>query len=613
MKRQIAIVIGVGSMLAGSVVLPLTGCANRGIGPQGGPKDTIGPQIVKMSVENGARNVKSQEMVIHMNEYVTIDGGTDKIMVSPPQQRPPEIKAVGKKIEIKFKEPLKDNTTYTIDFGDQIVDNNEHNPLHDFSYSFSTGPEIDSLEVYGTLINAEDLNPVSGIVIGLHEQLDDSALYTTPFTRIGRTDAEGEFAIRNVKEGTYRLYGLADMSRDYVFQPGEAIAVADDMVSPYISHEVEKDTIGDSVVTMEYFYYEPSDLLLKLYKEDYERLYLQRALRKDRERIDLIFAGSQPTMPTITGLRLERDSLGNDPQWVDVATHSIRQISPRRDTVTLWLSDSAAIKIDTIRMAVTYTKTDSAYRPQQQCDTITAVYRAPIMSERAKKALAQKKERQGLAISSNASSRWNYYDTLRITSPTPIAHYVAEGIRLYQKQDTVETPMECRLVQHDSLGMDIEVEATWKPTMSYVLRIDSAAIGDIYGQYCHQAEYTIQVRSIEEYATMRVIVTPYRPEAMIQLLNSQDKPIREAKAEEKGTVMEHLEAGTYYMRIYMDSNGDGKWTTGEVKSHRQPEEVYYFPKKLTLRANWEFEEHFDWQAVELLRQKPAAIRKDVGK
>jgi len=613
MKQQLIILLIVTGALAGSLLLPLTGCANRGVGPQGGPKDTLGPVVAKMSVPNGARNVKSQQMVIQMNEYVQIEGATDQILVSPPQQRPPEIKAVGKKIEIKFKEPLKDSTTYTIDFGDQIVDNNEKNPLKGYTYSFSTGEQIDSLEVYGTLINAEDLNPISGVVIGLHQQLDDSALYTIPFTRIGRTDADGEFAIRNVKEGTYRLYGLLDQSRDYVFQPGEQVAFADETVTPYISTEVIKDTVGDSVTTLEYFYYEPSNLLLKLFKEDYERLYFQRLLRKQAERIQLVFSSPQPQIPQLAGLRLERDSLGTDSSWVDFTQHCMVQPSERMDTFTIWLTDSLAIQMDSIRLMMTYTKTDSLYRPMLQTDTLMAVYRAPVLNERTKKAMAQKREKMGLGIGCNGKGRWNYFDTLLITSPTPIAHVEKDSIRLCLKEDTVLTPVAMQLEKNDSLGMSLRVLTAWKPTRNYVLTIDSAAITDIYGQCNKKTEYNIQVRSTEEYATMKVYLTPYMPEAVIQLLDNQDKPVRCERAKQDGTQFMHLEAGTYYMRVYMDENGDGKWTTGDVKQHRQPEPVYYFPKKLTLRANWEFEEHWDWQAVPLLQQKPAAIRKDGGK
>jgi len=612
MKRQLIIVLAVSVGIVTSVLLPFTGCANRGIGPQGGPKDTIAPQIVKMTVPNGSCNVTSQQMVIQLNEYVQIDGSTDNILVSPPQQRPPEIKAVGKKVEIQFKEPLKDSTTYTIDFGNQLVDNNEKNPLPDFCYSFSTGAQIDSLEVYGTLINAEDLNPISGVVIGLHQQLEDSALFTHPFTRIARTNPQGEFAIRNVKEGTYRLYALQDMSRDYVFQPGEGVAFSDETVTPYISTETVKDTIGDSVVTMEYFYYEPSNLLLRLFKGDYERMYFQRLLRKDAERIQLVFSSPQPSVPVLKALRLESDSLGLDSSWVDFTQHSLIQQSPRMDTFTIWLTDSLAIRMDSVRMEMTYTMTDSLFQPGLQTDTLLAVYRAPVRSERTRRTLAQKKEKQGLAINSNASSKWNFFDTLLIQSPTPIAHFEADSIQLFSQQDTVLTPVARTLVKKDSAGLQLMVLAPWKPRASYVLEVDSAAIIDIYGQSCKKTTFKIQVRSTEEYANMKVFLSPYSEQAYIQLLDNQDKPVRVAKAEPNGTLFNYLEAGVYYMRAYMDANGDGKWTTGDVKTHRQPEAVYYFPKKMTLRANWEFEEHFNWQVVPLLQQKPQAIRKDAA-
>lgn len=622
---KIGIIAFVCSMLVASLLLPLSSCANRGIGPQGGPVDSLAPVITKMTIPNGARNVKEKKMTIQFNEYISINGSTENILVSPPQQRPPEIKAVGKKLEIEFQEDLLDSTTYTIDFGDQIVDNNEKNPVKGYAYSFSTGDHIDSLEVYGQLINAEDLNPISGIVIGLHQDMEDSAFYKHPFTRIARTNAEGEFAIRNVKTGTYRLYALQDQSRDYCFQPGEGLAFMDETVTPYIITEVEQDTIymkdtldamgraiPDSVITSEYFYYEPSNLLLRYFAEDYKRLYFQRMIRKNAHMIQLNFGGSQPAMPQLQAMRLESDSLAQDSMWVDFIQYSILQANATMDTFRIWLTDSLAIRMDTIRFAMTYTKTDSAFQNQWQTDTILATYKAPKLNDRTRKTMEQKRIKMGLTLQCLGSKSFNHFDTLLLASSTPIQTYYVDSMHLFMKQDTTLVPVDFTVQKKDETGMELMVQTSWHAGSDYVLKTDSGAVTDIYGMSTKQDKYAIHVRSNEEYANMTVHIQPFTEKAVIQILDGQDKPIRTARAAQGGTRFQYMDAGTYYMRIFMDENGDGKWTTGELKSHRQPEQVYYFQKKMTLRANWEFEEHFDWQMIPLLQQKPAAIRKDLG-
>ncbi len=606
-------------------LLTSIGCANRGIGPQGGPKDTIPPVITKMSIPNGTCNFHGKDITIQFDEYIQLDGATDNILISPPQQRPPEIKAVGKKIEIAFQEDLRDSTTYTIDFGNLIVDNNEHNPYPDFSLSFSTGDQIDSLEIYGQLINAEDLNPISGIVVGLHEDLEDSAFLTKPFTRIGRTNEEGEFSIKNVKNGTYRLYALSDQSRDYCFQPGEGLAFCDTLITPYVTYECQTDTlylkdtldaeghlIPDSVIKAEYFYYEPSNLLLRFFQEERQRLYFQRAFRKEPHYMQLFFGAPQDSLPVIHALRPEADSLAQDSTWIDFTQYSILQANPTRDTLTFWFTDSALIRTDTLRFAMTYLKSDSLYNPRSQTDTIQTIYRAPRMSEKAKEALKQKKIKAGLPLSSNAKSSFNYFDTLRISSSTPIARFNADSMHLEIKKDTTYMPVPFRVVPYDSTKLSLMILAALKPEKDYQLTLDSGAVTDIYNLSNQGNKYPLHVRSTEEYATLTVFIRPYMANAYIQLLNANDQPVKQMAADSAGIAFRNIEPGQYYMRLFIDENGDGKWTTGDWQQKRQPEQVAYFRKKMNLRANWTFEETWHWQSTPLLEQKPSAIRKDAN-
>ena len=178
--------------------LMLTGCANPGSGPDGGPFDETPPRIIGMSPALGATGEKSKKVSIYFDEIIKVENPQEKITISPPQIEMPEIKTFNRKIMVNLADSLKPNTTYTIDFSDAIVDNNEGNPLGNFTYFFSTGSQVDTMEVGGYVLSADDLEPIKGILVGLHSNLADSAFTTLPFDRVARTDDSGHFSIKGV-------------------------------------------------------------------------------------------------------------------------------------------------------------------------------------------------------------------------------------------------------------------------------------------------------------------------------------------------------------------------------------------------------------------------------
>ena len=627
-------------------LLLLAGCANRGIGPQGGPKDETPPKVLKETPENGTLNYHGKRVEIVFNEYLQLDDVSKHVLISPPQQHPPEVKAVGKKISLVFEEPLQDSTTYTIDFGNAIGDFHEKNILKGYTLSFSTCSVIDSLEVNGYIVNAEDLNPVSGVIIGIQENLDDSAFSTIPFTRVGKTDANGHFYVRNIREADYRIYGLGDVSRDYVYQPGESLAFTEEIIHPYCHTEVEPDTVWkeitdtvlktitdtletgvrdtlvmETVVRKEvdtikfdtYTYFEPNDLILWYFKEDKTRQYFQRCFRDKPHFFRLQFAAPQDSMPIIRALRpSELDSTKSDSAWVDWTQYALLQVNEGKDSIIYWLTDSVVIKQDSLYMEMTYMKSDSLYNLVPQTDTVYAVYRAPRISEKAKALMEKRKKPPVLAVNSNASAKFDVYADFTLSFPTPVKEYIADSLHLFQKIDTVYHPLKFKIEPVDSAYLHYRIIYPWKPEQQYELRIDSAAFRDVYGVVNNVGKHQMMVKSLEEYSTLTVKLTTYDERARLQLLDKNEKIIKELPASPAGTKFEYIGPNTYYLRLYIDENGDGKWTTGDWTTHRQPEPVYYFPSKLPLRANWEFEEDFDFMAVPQLDSKPQELLKDVA-
>lgn len=617
------------------VLLLLAGCANRGIGPQGGPKDETPPQVVKETPENGTLNYHGKRVEIVFNEYLQLDDVSKNVLISPPQQHPPEVKAIGKRINLTFEEELKDSTTYTIDFGNAIGDFHEKNILHGYTLSFSTGDVIDSLEVNGYVVNAEDLNPISGVIIGIQENLDDTAFSTIPFTRVGKSTENGHFYVRNIRENDYRIYGLEDVSRDYIYQPGEGLAFTEEIIHPFCHTEVEGDTLWrdtieivpndslgfdtitnrlvDSIRYDTYTYYEPNDLILWFFKEDKTRQYFQRCFREKQHFFRLQFGAPQDSLPVIRALRpSEVDSTQSDSAWVDWTQYALLQANDGKDTLIYWLTDSAVILTDSLIMEMTYMKSDSLYNLVPQTDTVYAVYRAPRISEKAKALMEKNKKPSVLSIRSNAGARFEVYNDFILSFQTPVKEWEKDSLHLFHKVDTVYHPIKFTLEPLDSAYLRFKVVYPWKPEQQYELRIDSAAFRDVYNVVNKPDKHQMTVKSLEEYSTLTVKLTTYDTRARLQLLDEKENIVRELPASPSGTKFEYIGPNTYYLRLYIDENEDGKWTTGDWLTRRHPEPVYYFPSKLPLRANWEFEEDFDFMAIPQLDSKPQELLKDVA-
>lgn len=546
------------------MALGLSACANRGIGPQGGPKDETPPVVVKETPANGSLNVQEKRIEIVFDEYLQLNDVVNQVLISPPQQRPPEVKNIGKRVTVTFDEntPLLDSTTYTIDFGEAICDLNEKNPLRGYTFSFSTGDEIDTLTMSGILIDAQTLNPMPKICVGIHANWADSAFEKLPFTRVARTDNEGRFTISNIHAGTYRIYALDDVSRDYLYQTGEGLAMHDSLVQP-----------GDSGIFLRYF------------TEDKQRHYFVRCLREEQHKMNLIFSAPQTALPVF------------QVPWMDSA---LVQASANMDTISLWLRDSALISRDTLLFAMTYKMSDSLMQLVDKTDTIRAVYRSVKRGGKAPVALS---------VKTNIKAGFDYNDSISLQFATPIENGDLSRVHLYMKKDTLCHDLPFRWQWSDSAHLHASIVMEWAFGEQYVLRLDSAAFTDIYGLGNDALKQEMSVKTAEDYSMLIVKVEGMADQpCRVQLLSTQDKVVREAAVENGTATMAYLKPGDYYMRLYVDEDGNEQWTTGDWALKRQPEQMYYYPGKLTLRANWDMEQTFNPLAVPVLEQKPNEIK-----
>lgn len=552
--------------------LVLVGCANRGVGPQGGPKDSIPPTAVKSVPENGTVNFTGRRIEITFNEYIQLDNISANLLMSPPQQRPPDVKARGKRVLIQFADSLRDSTTYTIDFGDAICDYTEKNPIHGYCFGFSTGPTIDTLETTGVVLDAENLKPRKGIIVGIHDDLSDTAFTKHPFLRIARTDSMGLYRIANMHAGTYRLYAVDDVSRDNRLTPGESVAFAEQTITVTAPDTAATDSLPAHRDT------------LYLFTPQQQRLYLQRTTRDEQHRIRIAFSTGPDSLPTIRPLI---DSLNYNTYF-----------SRNNDTVTLWLLDSASIRPDSLFFEVHYRRTDSLFHLEWATDTVLARWRAPRLSAKAQEAQERNRRNRRLGIKTNASKNFELYDTLRLTAATPLALIREEAMHLYERKekDSVDHPVPFTIAPHDTLPLQLLFVAKLEPGKKYELCLDSAALTDVYGITHVAGRYSLTLKTPEDYSTIRVTIEPFDPSMRIQVLNAKEKVLQEQSAQPDGALFRYLKPDAYFLRMYKDVNGDGKWTTGSWDDKRQPEKVYVNPTKIQTKSNWDFEETWTYDA-----------------
>jgi len=584
-------------------------CANRGQGPTGGLKDVDPPVPLSFSPANNSLNFKKKEILIEFDENISIEKATNNIVVSPPPKEDPDFLAIGKKLEIKLNDKLQDSTTYTIDFGEGIVDLNEKNILHNFRYAFSTGNTIDTLEISGTVLNAQSLDPEAGVLVGVYNNSDDSVFYHKPFLRIGKTDQKGHFAISNLKKGNYKVFALGDANRNYMFDSGEGIAFLDSLVTPFTRIEAMQDTIWRDSVTVDSIHHYmgtrflPDDVIMSYFKEAKKRQYFVKSERKTPYMFSLFFNSTATELPKLRPLNCDWDK-----KHILVKNNTL-------DSLNYWITDSTVWKTDTLRMEMTYMKTDSLMKWVSQTDTINIITKgsADGKHSRNKKKQSESEKMKAYQLKTNINSVFEVYNPLSFSFDAPLEQYDLTKVKLMQKIDTVLKALPISWQQTDSTRMNYIIPYKWDPGKMYVLAVDSGAFTSIYHLSTGKLKSDFKIRSLDEYASIKMNVQPFDSKIVIQLLDTKDNVLQSKPALATGTVFNYLKPGDYFFRMFIDANGNGKWDTGELTPRKHPERVYYYPQKMTLIANWEFEESWDYLSVPLTKQKPLELDKNYKK
>lgn len=619
------------------VIVLLSSCARMGR-PDGGWYDETPPHVIASTPADRSTDVSAKKVNIYFDEFIKLENASEKVVVSPPQLEQAEIKATGKKISVLLKDSLKPNTTYTIDFSDAIKDNNEGNPMGNYTYSFSTGNHIDTLEVAGTVLAAQNLEPVKGILVGLYAEFADSCFQKHPMLRVARADSRGHFVIKGVAPGAYRIYALNDQDGDYRFsQKSEQIAFSHDTIRPSFCDAMRQDTLWlDSLHIKDikrtgYTRFTPDDLVLRAFEHVQTDRFFLKAERQQPNSFSLFFSYGSDRLPELTPLNF------------DATDQLLIEPSARRDTITYWLRDTTLVNQDTLNVAMTYLMTDTLGNLVPQTDTLQILSKQPYekrLKEAQKsfeewKKKEEKKRKRGepydsimppkeLEFKLQLDSKLDPDRNIRFEFDTPLASADTSKIHLYAKHDTLwyEAPLRFEPIKTKMWGDSIATEvskriytlrAEWRPDIEYSLEIDSLAFTDIYGVASAKLKKGFKVGSLDDYSSVVLNIQQLAGKNIcVELLSREDKTVKSVQTTNGYATFYYIKPGIYYARLFVDTNNNGMWDTGDYNTGLQPEEVFYYPYNIECKAKWDMNLNWDITAKPLDQQKPNEIKKQKG-
>ncbi len=601
------------------LMLAFSRCA-KVVAPAGGPRDTIPPELVSAEPPNYSVNFESDEVEIEFNEFIQFNELQQQFLSSPPFEEDPEIVMKGKGLQIEFNEPLRDSTTYTLNFGNAITDFREGNPFRNFKYVFSTGPELDSMEVQGNVVGALNLRPREEILVMLYEELEDSIPYKQIPDYVSRTNEDGSFTVTNIRLDTFKIFALGDQNANYIYDNiQEPIAFRDSFITfgkqmieehDTIYKEKYLDTLNiedpreiadtlnipdsvliDTIIHRKYMGYPAREVSLHLFNEPPKDQYLRTTQRQIPSKVDFVF--NKPVEDSIEVQLLDTSGLEN---WY------IKERSPRQDTITYWIKDSAIYNRQYLGFAIGYTGTDSVYNEVWTTDTVEIGY-AFQEDERTAVDSAQ--------LSSNLGNQFDLNRNVKLRYPYPVESIDTGKITLYKTiKDSIVGEKKFQ-VRKDTQDLNtFWLDVNWDSETSYTLRILPQTVKTIYNVYHDTLEVSFNTQAEDHYGSLIYGLSGIEGDFILQLLSasgSEENVLREKYNEnmKKGIIrFDYLDPGDYRLKLIYDRNGNKKWDTGNYLQHRQPERVIYHPETFNVRSNWEYE--IDWNVVNtkvLIREK----------
>jgi len=561
-------------------------CANTGM-PVGGPKDTIPPVLVNTVPKYLGTNYTGTDVRLTFDEYVVYEGLSEKLVISPPMKKKPAFKSKGKTLIIEFKEPLKKDRTYSLDFKDAVADNNEKNPFKDLRFAFSTGATIDTLQVAGYVKNAFSLEPAEGALVLLHRNHAETSFFDSIPDYIAKTNKEGYFEIKNIARGNYRLYAIVDGDNSLTYnQTAELIAFADTIITPSAKFIEKQDTIiknGDTLAVNGQVEFYPGIQHLMLFEEVAFDQYLKKNERNAANKCTFVFSESLSDTFQINLLKPKAPK-----DWYFIESNL------KNDSLTLWITDTLVSSVDTLMFDLRYLIKDSLDQLVVTHDTLPLVFARPKTDAKPKKRKKEKEEIPQISFTHNiASTDHDIYQKIILEAPEPLQNLDTSKVHLYHVVDSVEHKLPIHVKQDSMSIRRYFIDYQWEAEENYLFVVDSAAAKNIYGFPSRKVKQEFSIQKERYYGKIVLDVQNLHGPAIVQLLDNskEEKVLQKIQVLKEGKItFPFLKPEKYKIKIIFDANKNGEWDTGFMAGGIQPERVAYYPKVLKIKSNFEFSE-----------------------
>ena len=546
-------------------------CANI-VSPTGGPKDIVPPVVLLATPENQSSNFNEKEIHLTFDEYVTLNNPNNNILISPPLEKNPDYKLNGKSLIIKFKETLKNETTYSINFGESIKDLHEGNIFKDYSYVFSTGENIDSLTLEGKLLQAIDHKPSADYFVMLYcDENDTISLDSLPYLvkpyYITKSDKEGNFKFSGLKDSDYLIFALKDENSNLRFDlPNESIAFLDSLVKPIHNSQciIHNDSVKQEVEETEplvlYSFLEEDTVQKLLKKEIVEDGLLRFAFNRPAQNVKIEILESLP------------DTFNIYPTYSADYDTILWYYTPNKDSLLFTINYDTLIN-DTTQISLKNRKANSRRGKQENIS-------------------------KSLEIKTNINAgKLTPEQDLILTFKEPITDIMMRDTSWYiVDKDTIINDLHFTKI--DSFGLKYKLDKTLAPEKSYKIIIPDSVFYSFKGVTNDTTEFSFKVPEISQYGNIFVTVeVPENvPQIIVELLDDKDKFIaRQIISETQKIEFKYLSPKKYKLKAILDKDSNGKWTPGNYGKKLLPEPIYFHKDVFDVKANWDIDLEETWR------------------
>lgn len=512
--------------------------------PTGGPRDENPPVIdTALSTPNFQTKFLKQNISLTFNEWVMLEDVFNQVIISPPLQHKPEIYIKKKSVIIAWdeREILRENVTYTFNFGESVKDLTEKNPAEKLRFVFSTGEFIDSLTLSGKVIDATDGKPLEKIRVMLYASQTDSVVKTQKPLYLSITDKEGRFKMENVRSDTFSLFALEDINFNYKFDlANERIGFPDSLL--YLNQN-----LSDSLV-LQVFQEKP---LLRLNATDLKSYGVVKALFNQTPEKILVFTDT-------------------------LAPFLYKEYV--KDTLKLWYNPALVKNPWQLRLQ----------NGVNSFDTIN--FNPPASIQNVGNLRLENTPESGI-------SRF----TLKPGEPIPIflsrPVFSANASKIIQVKDSLP-PSDTLFFEQDTVNPRlISLHGRWQEGNTYKLTLPPGTIEDIYGKTTDSLKFTISIGKTEDYGNLAVkfSLIDSAMDYIIQIIDDSQRIFYENQVHGKSPEnlsLKLLSPGKYTLKVIKDENNNGIWDTGNLLNHRQPEKIALIPVE-EIKANWDVETTVD--------------------